>query len=193
MAYFARKRKTGKVAVDAWKKNYAQLEELFVEVVGFEAFVVAIADELLVHSLYGTILRVITGAVLSTIDAATDIITITTYFKNGLGGRAIALLVMIGLNLATQVTMTTLQMRGGWKGWVKEVLICVFFMKPAVDAYRVSANKGLNDGVVDTFMEMLCFKCAELAFESIPGCVLQVSERAPSEASAERSEELEQS
>ena len=33
LAYFARKRKTGKVAVDAWKKNYAQLEELFVELV----------------------------------------------------------------------------------------------------------------------------------------------------------------
>ena len=40
---FIRKRKTGAVAIDAWRLNYIQLDVLFKDVVGFEEFMVVIA------------------------------------------------------------------------------------------------------------------------------------------------------
>ena len=45
------------------------------------------------------------GAFLSTMDAATDVYVIMTYYKNGLIGRAVALLLMLGLNMGAQLLM----------------------------------------------------------------------------------------
>ena len=54
-AFFLRKRKAGEVAVDTWRKQYPQLEVLFEEVIGFETFVVTLANSLLKDSIYGTV------------------------------------------------------------------------------------------------------------------------------------------
>ena len=81
LATFIRKRKTGAVAIDAWRLNYTQLDVLFKEVVGFEEFMVVIANNLMRDSIYGTVLRVTVGAVLSTTDAVTDIYVIVTYYR----------------------------------------------------------------------------------------------------------------
>ena len=78
-ANFLRKRKTGDAAVDAWRLQYGQLEVLFEKVIGFEDFMVTLANSLLKDSFYGTAYRVTVGASLSTIDAATDIYVIATY------------------------------------------------------------------------------------------------------------------
>jgi len=105
-ATFLRKRKTGKVAVDAWRRQYSQLEILFEEVIGFEEFMVTLANHLLKDSIYGTVYRVSVGAGISTIDAATDIYVITTYYQSpALVGQANALLAMITTNLAIQITL----------------------------------------------------------------------------------------
>jgi len=66
----------------------------------------------------------------------------------------------------------------------KEALICLFFLRPAVDAYRVSTNHedayrvSTNhedeEAAVDPLTEMIVNKGVELATESIPGCVLQL-------------------
>ena len=45
-AFFLQKRKTGAVAVDAWRRQYQQLEILFKEVIGFEEFVVTLANRI---------------------------------------------------------------------------------------------------------------------------------------------------
>jgi len=45
--FFLRKRKAGEAAVGAWRKKYAQLETLFKEVIGFEEFVVMLANNLM--------------------------------------------------------------------------------------------------------------------------------------------------
>ena len=57
---------------------------------------------------------------------------------------------------------------------LKELLICLFFLRPAVDAYRVSTNHEDEGATVDSLSEMMFNRCIELATESIPGCVLQL-------------------
>ena len=175
MATLMRMVQTGEAAVDAWRSHYPQLELLFEGVAGFEPFMVDIANSLLKDNKFGMMFRVGTGAILSTLDAATDIYTITTYYKNGLGERALALLLMISLNMAAQLILCHAQCeKKSWGQELQELLYCLLFLKPGVDAYRVSTNSGNDDGTVDSLAEMVSFKVAEMAFEAIPGCVLQI-------------------
>jgi len=53
-------------------------------------------------------------------------------------------------------------------------MICLLFLRPAVDAFRVSTNHEDDDSTVDSLTEMMMNKATELAAESIPGCVLQL-------------------
>ena len=95
LATFIRKRKTGDAAISAWRLHYAQLGLLFENCEGFEAFMMVIADYTLRDSIYGMVWRVTIGAVLSTVDAATDIYVISKYYSEGLDGQASAMLAMI--------------------------------------------------------------------------------------------------
>ena len=57
---------------------------------------------------------------------------------------------------------------------LREVIICLLFLRPVVDAYRILTNHGEDDMAVDQLTELIFFKGIELATESIPGCVLQL-------------------
>ena len=57
---------------------------------------------------------------------------------------------------------------------MKELLITFTFLRPAVDAYRVSTNHVDEDSKVDTLTETIMSKVVEMATESIPSCVLQL-------------------
>lgn len=81
LATFLRKRKTGTVAIESWRNHYVQLDALFQEIDGFEEFMILIANNTLRDSIYGTVYRVTVGAMLSTVDAATDIYVIATYVQ----------------------------------------------------------------------------------------------------------------
>jgi len=137
---------------------------------------VTIASSMLRDSIYGMVYRVTVGAVLSTIDAATDIYVITTYYQSDdLVSQANALLAMITLNIVFQLIFVLAQYKKkGWRGKVKEVLISIFFLCPAFDAYRVSTNHVDADASTDPLIEMVANKSLELSTESIPGCVLQI-------------------
>jgi len=176
LSTFIRKRKTGAVAIDAWRLNYTQLDVLFKEVVGFEEFMVVIANNLMRDSIYGTVFRVTVGAVLSTTDAVTDIYVILTYYEEEeLVGQAHVLLVMLLGNIFNQLLIVCTQYKK--KSWLvigKEVLITISFLRPAMDAYRVSMNHEDEEVTIDQLSEMIVNKVCELACESIPGCILQL-------------------
>ena len=53
-------------------------------------------------------------------------------------------------------------------------MISFLFLRPAVDAYRVSTNHEDEGATVDSLSEMIANIGIELATESIPGCVLQL-------------------
>jgi len=56
----------------------------------------------------------------------------------------------------------------------QQVLIALFFLRPAIDAYRVSTSFDDTTAIINPLSEMVYNKCTELACESIPGCVLQI-------------------
>jgi len=176
LSTFIRKRKTGAVAIDAWRLNYTQLDVLFKEVVGFEEFMVVIANNTLRDSMYGTVLRVTVGAVLSTTDAVTDIYVISKYYQSEeLYGQANAMLGMLLGNLFVQLFLVLVQYKK--KSWFvigMEALITMSCLRPAVDAFRVSTNHDDKEANVDQLTELICNKGIELSCESIPGCVLQL-------------------
>jgi len=176
LATFLRKRKTGEHAIGAWRSYYAQLNVLFEEVEGFEEFMLVIANNLLRDSIYGMLMRVSVGAALSMMDAVTDIYVLSTYYQSEeLYGQANAMLAMLLANIIVQLLVVHAQYRR--KSWFvtgKEALITLLFLRPVVDAYRVSTNHEDEEASIDHLAEVLINKGIELGCESIPGCVLQL-------------------
>jgi len=162
--------------MDAWRLHYAQMDVLFKEIVGFEEFMLIIANNTLRDSIYGMLYRVTVGAVLSTVDAATDIYVISTYYKSEeLVGQANTLLAMLSLNMISQLIVLYVQYkRKSWSVIGKEALITMLFLRPAVDAYRVSTNHEDKEVSMDQLAELCANKISEIACESIPGCILQL-------------------
>ena len=176
LSTFVRSHTTPASAVDAWRRNYSQLEQLFIELVGFDTFMEVIAEYVLRNSKAGMALRVASGAFLSMLDGFTDIFVITTYYGSpDLVGQANALLAMCCMPMLGQlgVVFCTYQKKSEAVK-IKEALITLFFLRPAVDAYRVSTNHEDNETTLDTLTEIVLNKGSEHVFESISGCVLQV-------------------
>ena len=112
-------------------------------------------------------MRVSIGAALSMLDAATDTYVISKYYNTeGLRGQANAMLVMIATNMGFQILFVVTQYsKKSWKVKIKEVLFCLFFLRPAVDAFRVSTNHKDNETTSDPLTEMITNKvrvCREL-------------------------------
>ena len=155
-AYFLRQRKTGEAAVAAWRLHYVQLNELFTNVPGFEDFIVDIARRTLKDSIYGTAYRVGVGAFLSMLDAVTDIYVITNYYQTpSLVSQANILVAMITTNSVVQLMFIEAQYMGRERRTILyEALITLFFLRPAVDAYRVSTNFQDDEASYDPLSEM---------------------------------------
>ena len=111
-------------------------------------------------SIYGTMMRVSIGAALSMLDAATDTYVISKYYNTeGLRGQANAMLAMIVANMGFQIVCVLAQYKKkSWGVKVKEVLICLFFLRPGVDAFRVSTNHKDSEATVDPLFEMMVNK-----------------------------------
>jgi len=159
--------------VNAWKLDNPILKPLFTGGV-FEAIVIGIAKELMMASKLGLAKRVALGAGLSIMDMITDTGVINSYRASGNTKAAYSLMAMIGSNMAVQLAITYLQNRKKSK-WVilREFAFVVTFLKPGVDAYRVATGHEDEDAVMNPLLEMSIGKSAELAFESIPGGLLQ--------------------
>ena len=155
MSTFMRMVQQGETALEAWRLHYPQLNALFTEVQGFEAFLLVISNNLLRDNNFGMMIRVSAGAALSTIDASTDLYVVATYFSEGLSGKAQAMLLMIVGNLFVQLVIVFGQYKKhSWKDKTREVLYTLFFMRPAVDAFRISTNHVDGDSAFDSLNEM---------------------------------------
>ena len=106
-------------------------------------------------SVYGLVWRVGVGALLSSVDAATDIFVVGTYYSEGLHRQANAMLGMISANLAIQLLIVlAVYQKKKWTVKLKEALITLLFLRPTVDAYRVGTNVEDEEATVDTLSEM---------------------------------------
>jgi len=119
-----------------------------------------LANSTLRDTIYGMVYRVGIGAFLSTIDAATDIYVITTYYKTpSLVYQGNMLLAMIVTNAVVQLSCVVSQYKEkSWKEKLREALISMFFLRPAVDAYRVSTNRDDKEANFDNLSEMMINK-----------------------------------
>ena len=82
---------------------------------------------------------------------------------------------MVSLSMFCQIlNVFAVYAKKSWGVKLQELLICLLFLSPAVDAYRISTKYADEELGIDPLNEMVCNKCVELAFESIPGCVLQL-------------------
>ena len=100
-------------------------------------------------SIYGMVWRVGVGALLSTADAATDVYVVGTYYSEGLDDKANLMLVMIGLNVGMQILVVFAQyQKKSWIVKLREVLICLLFVRPIVNAFRISTNHEEEDSLL---------------------------------------------
>ena len=106
----------------------------------------------------------------------TDLYVVSTYYENKeLHGQANALMIMVSLSMFFQLMgVLGTYRKKSWDVKLKETLICLLFLRPAVDAYRVSTNHQDGELTIDPSDEMIFNKVFELSCESIPGCVLQL-------------------
>ena len=128
-------------------------------VTGIDAFMLVIANNLLRDNRYGMILRVSTGAVLSVIDAVSDLYILNTYYSQDLDLQANTLLAMIVTSMFLQILCVFTQYKKkSWGVMAKELLITLLFLRPAVDAFRVSTNHKDDEATFDTLAEMMINK-----------------------------------
>jgi len=170
ISFFLRKRKTADVALDAHQKHFVQMSVLYDEVEGFAEFMNVIASNLLRDSMYGMVYRVSIGAVSSTSDAATEIYVIFTYYEtDALVSRAHTLLAMICLNVFFQILVGWVQCKKkSIVAKLRELLIALFFLRPAVDAYRVSTHQEDEEAPMDPLREILRIKVLNLLVKAYP-------------------------
>ena len=110
-------------------------------------------------SVYGLVWRVGVGALLSSVDAATDIFVVGTYYSEGLNGQANAMLGMISVNLFIQILVVLAQyQKKRWTVKLKESIITLLFLRPIVDVYRIGNNHDDDKTAVDPLAEMLINK-----------------------------------
>ena len=161
-------------AVDSWLKDSKELVEFVTENIWFEPMMNTIAKGLLKSSNLGLKWRVGLGAGLSIMDMISDTGVINSYRASGNTAGASSLMAMIGANVFLQLLFTYMQNRKKNK-WVilRELAFVVTFLKPGVDAYRVATGHEDEHAVVSPLQEMALGKGTELAFESIPGGLLQ--------------------
>ena len=107
-------------------------------------------------SVYGLMWRVGLGALLSSVDVATDIYVVGTYYSEGLNEQANVMLGMISANLVVQLFVVLVQyQKKRWTGKLKEALITLLFMRPIVDAYRISTSHEDDETTFDPLLEMI--------------------------------------
>ena len=109
--------------------------------------------------MYGLVWRIGVGALLSSVDAATDIYVVGTYYSEGLNGQANAMLGMISANLAIQLlAVLAVYQKKSLRVKLQEALITLLFLRPMVVAFRISTNYEQNSTTVDPLVEMIINK-----------------------------------
>jgi len=99
------------------------------------------------------------------LDGGTDIYTISTYYKSDeLTWQANAMFAMVSVNMVFQVLIVlSVYKKHPWQTKLKEILICLTFLRPAVDAYRVSTNHEDKMAMANPLQEMMANKGCEVS------------------------------
>jgi hypothetical protein len=169
----------GEAAVDEYIRTYTALGELDHEFTWYRPAMVAIATELMGKVAYGVKIRAGVGGSVSILDLVSDVAIIAEYLTSDkTTGFAYMLIGMVTANLVFQLCMVWTQTQGlaknKWRTMAFEMLATVFFVKPALDSWKVASGAEQQAGsALSPLNEMSMSKGIEMVFEAIPGFVLQ--------------------
>jgi len=168
---------TAEAGVDQWMRGSRSLQELDRTEVWFRPLMFVVGKRLLGEVSWGLKLRVCTGAGLSVLDLATDIYIITQYWgSEATKSSATSLLYMVVGSIVCQMLLVLAQNNKNKNkmALVKEMLVVVTGLKPALDAMRVVGGTEMEEhNIFELSVEHAFTKSIEMVFESIPGCLLQ--------------------
>jgi hypothetical protein len=169
---------SGDAAIDEFFLTFPSLRELDEEFTWFKPTMVAIATELMNKVAYGVKIRAAVGGSVSMLDLATDVVVISEYIVTNRGKLAYLLIGMIAVNILFQCILVWMQTQGLTENkrrtMMAEMLTTVFFLKPALDAWKVASGADqLPGAVLPPMTEMTISKGCEMVFEAVPGMVLQ--------------------
>jgi hypothetical protein len=101
---------------------------------------------------------------------------IYTYATTGQQGTALSLAVMVGLCLLLQLLSVLMNTQKAPKKVIlKEALIVLSGIAPGIHAMRVANGAEKSEhAAYNPEIELVLTRCSEMAFESIPGCCVQL-------------------
>jgi hypothetical protein len=170
-------RKVIKAGVDVWRLQNRAVAEMFIEFPWMESMFIAVGKGVVKTQPWGMMFRVVTGAVTSILDLATDIYVTAAFWQDGnKQGYFFASVISLAASLILQLVLVYLQYkRLGISRVLRESLPCFIGMKPAVDAYRVAVKETKEPGAsFDPMLELVGTKICEMFAESIPGVIIQL-------------------
>ena len=150
--------------VDLWIQQYPALVELSKRNKFFVSMATTIGRRNLEQAPWGLVVKVGLGAVLSMLNIATDVFTILNFMRLDKRGFANASIGMIVLSVGLQSFVVYFQRKKrGVRVVLREMLVVLFFLKPAIGALRVLTGEKPHDGdTVDFALELVLSKVAEM-------------------------------
>jgi hypothetical protein len=157
-------RQVAEVATGMFINEYAALVEFSQRERWFIPLATTIGQRKIERAPWGLILTVGAGAVLGILDVTTDIYAIANFTIQEKYGYAQAVIASLSVSMAIQLLMVYLngKKRGKWHV-MKEAMIVLSGLKPAVDAFRVVAgSKAHADDTFDPMFEFIVAKVIEM-------------------------------
>ncbi|GMH61078.1 hypothetical protein TrLO_g14683 [Triparma laevis f. longispina] len=163
-------------AVDEWIMRSTALQEFDVEYSWFRPMIDCMAYALLDDAHWGLTLRVVVGACICLSDIASDIVMVFLFLQQD-DSSIWGVLTLASISLSILLQMFIVHINGR-KNQLKEKLIVLFCLKPAVDAYRMVQMEEVDMDsesrvLLSSVSEAVFCKCVEMLFESIPSSILQ--------------------
>ncbi|GMI09905.1 hypothetical protein TrLO_g15291 [Triparma laevis f. longispina] len=170
---------TAEAGVNQWRVQNRAAKELIEKYDWFEPMIVALGRGIVKTAPWGLMTRVISGAVVSVADLATDALVLKQFWEGGADMISYrnSQLASLSVAIALQLALVLVQNRKkGFLRILKEVLIVLTGLKAPADAYRVVIGAKLEkDSFVNPMMELTATKLCEMFAESIPGIIIQAS------------------
>ena len=163
--------------MDHWISQNASLGELEAAHPWTRLMFIELAQYGLNTSNFGLVLRASVGAILSTVDLASDVYITALFFTTpGLEGYGRTKAVFIGLTMLLQIIVAYIQNCSKRSTFLKEALSILTGLKPAADSWKIGSGAEKEEHhSFNPLTEMTYCKAVETVFEANPASIVQVS------------------
>ena len=159
--------------MDHWISQNASLGELEAAHPWTRLMFIELAQYGLNTSNFGPVLRASVGAILSTVDLASDVYITALFFTTRVWANK---LVFIGLTMLLQIIVAYIQNCSKRSTFLKEALSILTGLKPAADSWKIGSGAEKEEHhSFNPLTEMTYCKAVETVFEANPASIVQVS------------------